>query len=567
MAALLWTVVACALLLVPGASRAGACDPYGGDAALLEQVRQAVAATCDCSGASSPEDYRRCVLDVVGPLRAAGTLSRSCFAHALRFESDSTCGRPGLVVCCRRHGVADSLGAAYIRPAGRCGAGTEQPVAHRAEGCLGFPRERIADPDRCGDGRLDEGEQCDPPDGTTCSAWCASCAPPADSGAARTLACVDGASAVGVAASQGTFLATFSAGSRRGQRAIAQPLDAVGELLGAPLPVASAGAIARPPGLSSASAVTADPDGFYVSWSSSRGFEGSWRGRRVTPSGVAGSDVDELYGFGFGGPGMCGPISYRGPLALATKLDGSGAHGIVRISQRCGSSWLGGVPFQFRQTPEAPGIFKSGGDGRLARSTSDVAALWRVGEVPFPDPYAPPGVRSLLYGGWIEPGPQVAFPLLVGPYSSPDDLSTPVSAVADPRSTGLAAVGDVFLAAYLAPDGMRGIRFSRSSGMIDEAPGLLLVPGTQIEDMAATSDGQRWVLAWREARGGEDAVVRIVRVASDGRVLDATPIDALVARRLVTFEIAADATSIVVVYTETDELRQASAVRTVRLPS
>jgi hypothetical protein len=76
----LWALVASALLLVPGASRAGACDPYGSDAPRLEQARQAVAATCDCSGASSAGDYRRCVLDVLGPLRAAGTLTRSCFA-------------------------------------------------------------------------------------------------------------------------------------------------------------------------------------------------------------------------------------------------------------------------------------------------------------------------------------------------------------------------------------------------------------------------------------------------------------------------------------------------------
>jgi hypothetical protein len=560
------TLLAIALLLVVSGTSASACDPYGSDAAVVEQARQAVSASCGCDAAPSPGAYRDCVVAVLGSLRTAGTLTRSCYAHALRFETNSTCGRPGTVVCCRQGDSIESVGVSVLRPAGRCAPGREQPVAHRAEGCLVGARSRIVDPDRCGDGRLTEGEQCDPPDGTTCSAWCASCAPSADSGAIRTLACLDGGSAVGVAASQGTFLATYSAGFRTGKRAMAQRLGAAGEPLGAPLTVASAGTIARPPGLSSSDSVTSDADGFYVSWLASRGVEGAWRGRRLLPSGAPTNGVEELYAYGFGGPGMCGPINYRGPLVLATTLDESGAHSIIRISQRCGFSWLSGVPFQFQASREAPGIFKAGGGGRLARGTSDVASLWSVTEVPVPNAYAPPGIRSLLFAGWIEPGPQLAFPLLVGPFTSPDDV-TPVPPVEAPRGTGLAAVGDVFLATYLASDGIRGIRFSRSSGIIDEAPGVLLIPGTQIQDLVATSDGARWVVAWREPRDGDRAVVRIVRVASDGSVVDEAPLEALDVQGLGTFGVAADATSIVVVYTERDGLQEATAVRMLRLPS
>jgi hypothetical protein len=74
------------------------------------------------------------------------------------------------------------------------------------------------------------------------------------------------------------------------------------------------------------------------------------------------------------------------------------------------------------------------------------------------------------------------------------------------------------------------------------------------------------VLAWSERPDGGLDVVRVIRVASDGSVLDAAPVDALTARSLGAFAVAADAASIVVVYTERDARAEATAVRVVRLP-
>jgi hypothetical protein len=500
--------------------------------------------------------YRECAVAVLGSLRTAGTLTRSCYAHALRFETDSTCGRPGTVVCCRRPNSPLGLGVSLIRQAGQCGTDGERSVVHRAEGCLVTAPSRLVEPDRCGDGHLDAGEECDPPDDATCSAWCAACAAPADPGNVRTVACLESIAPVGVAASQGVFLATFTSSSRTGVRAMVQRLDAAGEPLGAPLPIASAGTIARPPGLSGADAVTADQDGFYVSWTASDRFSGLWRGRRAFPSGTVGGEIDKLDRFGDEGPFQCGPYYTRGPLALATRLDGNGAHHVATLGQRCGVEWLQGVPFDFEPMPSGPEpqILTYGGTpGRLARTANDVAALWGVTETPYPY-VAGPQLRFILYAGWLEPGEQVAFPLLTDvQYGDVDP------------GIGLAAVGDVFLGVYPAPDGIRGLRFSRADGILDEPPGLLLATASGARALVATSDGQRWVLAWRESRNGNQ-VVRMVRVASDGNVVDSEPIDAVVAQNVLDFGVAADATSIVVIYTERAGT-EATAVRMVRLPS
>jgi hypothetical protein len=158
----------------------------------------------------------------------------------------------------------------FIRRVGQCGPYGERNVVHRAEGGSAYAPLRIVEPDRCGDGHVDPGEQCDPPNGTTCSAWCGSCRSSEGPTKERTLACLDGDSAIGVAAS----------------------------------------------------------------WN--RGFEGAWRGRRLLPSGAPASGVEELYSYGFAGPGMCGPTYSRGPLALATTLDESGVHSILTRGQRCG---------------------------------------------------------------------------------------------------------------------------------------------------------------------------------------------------------------------------------------
>jgi len=70
------------------------------DDAAVDNVRELVAAACDCVGAASPRKYVTCAKAVVkGAVRRA-ELSRSCRGAVVRCEAKSTCGRAKANVCC-----------------------------------------------------------------------------------------------------------------------------------------------------------------------------------------------------------------------------------------------------------------------------------------------------------------------------------------------------------------------------------------------------------------------------------------------------------------------------------
>lgn len=142
-------------LAVPVLSHA-ACDPTGADAGDVAAARAAIDAACDCAAAVNPGTYKRCAKTAA----RAALANQGCLRVVSRCAAKSTCGRPGAVTCCRTKPNGEVQGA-VVRSAELCRAprggsacvGTKASVcdACDASGCTAT----------CGDGRLDEGEQCD----------------------------------------------------------------------------------------------------------------------------------------------------------------------------------------------------------------------------------------------------------------------------------------------------------------------------------------------------------------------------------------------------------------------
>ena len=302
--------------------------------------------------------------------------------HVLRFETNSTCGRPGMVICCRTwDGIYESNTATLVRPAGNCGSDgfsdtCESPLARVAEGCAdgGCPRpaQELVKPERCGNGRRDPGEECDPPDDKTCTTWCRRCP---EMHEAISIGCSDQDTIGATAAVPGEFLVTFSGATRNGSRVLATRLNPSGKVIDEAVPVAADDSARRPTIDTVADSATADDAGFYVAWVDEQGRSGFWRGRRVPVSGAISSGIDQIDGYGSGGLGTCQSFT-RGPLGLALSLDGTRIYHTVEFGDSCfGLDSLGGVPFQFQTSPEERPLVLSTGPGRLARGAHDVAAL------------------------------------------------------------------------------------------------------------------------------------------------------------------------------------------------
>ena len=127
-------------------------------------------------------------------------------------------------------------------------------------------------------------------------------------------------------------------------------------------------------------------------------------------------------------------------------------------------------------------------------------------------------------------------------------------------------MGDTFLVAYATATDVRAVRFSRAAGLLDAPPGVLLAATVaEAGGVIATSDGERSIVAWREGRPAE-AVVRVVRIAADGTVLDPTPLDVATTPRFSSLSVAAESASILVTYAESEE-SGATSVRAVLVPN
>src|SRR5262245_32735603 len=90
-----------ALLLTHGSLAATRCGDGAGDLAAVATARDAIAETCDCSGAASPRDYATCARGVIVQRVADSMLPSVCARGVRSCTRRSTCGRPGTVACCR----------------------------------------------------------------------------------------------------------------------------------------------------------------------------------------------------------------------------------------------------------------------------------------------------------------------------------------------------------------------------------------------------------------------------------------------------------------------------------
>lgn len=532
----LWT----ATLVTPGLA-AGACAVPGADEPAVAAARAAVQQECDCAGSTDARSWRVCVRDSLAGTAGEG-LSTGCARLVRRLEARSTCGRPDHVVCCRTNAGGLTKGA--LRRTGKCspprgGSACESPLPYLADGCTS---DGCVLPPGCGNSVVESGESCDPPDGTTCSSTCSSCAAAAPG--EILLGCVGGSTAVAASAVSSTLLVSYTDQSATSATAHAKRLANDGSVVDA-APLVVSGTI---PGSNATDGflqtATADGTDFYLGWSSYADFQSYFAGRRIPATGPITSPI-ELIASDF--PiGSC-RVSMSGPLKLAPNLAGTGFLPTWRNVYSCGGTilleTLTGVGDFFSVPP--PGN-TSTGPAPIVRGANDVAAVWRN---LFVSSLSPPLVQELLAASWIEPGP----PSLL-------QLSSGLPSV----TPALAAVGDTFVAVWATGNDVRITRFTRAGGVLDPDGGLLVATGGgAIGQVEAASDGTHVVAAWRESAGAGQSTIRALRIAPDGSLPSPLPVDVATSTANAAVSVAANPTATLVAFTRDES--PAVSVRAVLL--
>jgi hypothetical protein len=580
-------LAATAILLLTALGGSALADPTtcavtGGDAAAVADARAVIHAACDCDGASSSSFYRRCVRETLAPLVGNG-LSASCRTEVLRIETRSTCGKPERVVCCQtsRSGITRPKlvrdgrclvprgGSACVSesdffadacttdgcaaPPTSCGDGVvddgEQCDPPNSVSCsatctICLPDGCIA-PSSCGDGTVDAGEGCDPPDGTTCSSGCTSCAPA--SPGEILIGCSSGSTGVDASALASTMLLAYTDTTPGGgNHVVAKRVASDGTVLDA----AALAVSALLPGTDGVGgfthAATSDGQSFYVGWST---FSPSvpmtyFGGRAIPASGPIAAAPDLIAQnllFGF-----C-HVAMAGPLELAPRLAGGGFQPTWRNIYGCGADVyfenLTGVGNFFAVPP--PGNITSG-PAPIVRGASDVAAVWWNG---FVSSVSPPMIEQFLAASFVEPGTPTMILLSHG---------------FSPVSPALAVVGDTFVALWANGDELRAARFTRAAGALDPDGGVLLASGGgTIGSVAAAGDGTTVLAAWTASTGPTETAIRALRIAPDGTVPNPTPIAVATSDASPSVSVAANATAALVAFTRAEAA--GSSVRAVRI--
>lgn len=572
-------VVALALTLaVAGPARASAsCDATGGDAVAVATARQVVAGACTCETAPSPRAWRTCVRGALAP-SVGSTLSKACARHVERVETQSTCGRPGRIACCRTSSGGATRG--FLRREGRCeapsgGSACESVWPLLADACVpggcaaapdcgNFtidPGEDCDPPDglycsttchacttelgcvapsACGNGTLDVGEACDPPNGTTCSSTCSACAPAAPG--EILIGCSAFTSAFASALPNTLLVAYDDWTSGNASHAVARRLandgtfvDASPLLLSGPLP--PSGALGG-----SSEAATASSDEFYVTWGTYRDYVSLWGARRVPPAGPVTDPPEQIqssFGFGSCRSGISGPVH------LAPALDDVAFFSTWRVIYACSGGILAetlvGVGNFFNFPP--PGNTSSG-PAPIVRGASDVAAVWRNLAIPT---LSPPTVIPSLAASFVAPGTPTMITL---------------ASAAPTVAPALAAIGDTFFAFHASGNQLHVIRFSRAGGVLDPSGGIAVTTtANPISQLVAAGDGTSAIVAWLES----DGTVRATRVAADGTLPDATPTTVTASTGNESIDLAANATTALVTFVRPEGASR--SVRGVLLPA
>jgi len=93
-----FAVLGLALLVMLGASQAGAKSGVNQCAAVQCAIHATINSACPCHG-TGHGSYYRCVLQKVKQLTAQGKVPAKCVRDLLRCSSGSTCGKGGFVIC------------------------------------------------------------------------------------------------------------------------------------------------------------------------------------------------------------------------------------------------------------------------------------------------------------------------------------------------------------------------------------------------------------------------------------------------------------------------------------
>jgi len=111
------------LSLAPAATAFAACEssqcPASEFGSAVEAVRAEIAerCTCDPGDRSTRRPYSLCVGETIREAKKRGDLTKACAKTTRRCALESTCGKPGAVVCCQsERGEV----VASVEPENRC---------------------------------------------------------------------------------------------------------------------------------------------------------------------------------------------------------------------------------------------------------------------------------------------------------------------------------------------------------------------------------------------------------------------------------------------------------------
>jgi len=142
-------VVLAALLtvLVSVAPGHASCDPSTNpDKTDIVNARAAVAANCDCTGATSHSAYLTCAVQQAN----AVLVNKSCLHFVRKCASRSPCGRPGFVICYRTT-ASGGKRCSMMRDAGVCMAyGGTVPGPGNSTSCCDDPATCTGPDQPCG---------------------------------------------------------------------------------------------------------------------------------------------------------------------------------------------------------------------------------------------------------------------------------------------------------------------------------------------------------------------------------------------------------------------------------
>jgi hypothetical protein len=388
----------------------------------------------------------------------------------------------------------------------------------------------------CGNGLIENGEGCDPPDGAQCDAQCRlTCA--ADPGSILVACSSSGDGTLAFAGDGDDFLLAWADLAREGDRIRATRIDAGGTIGDVPALELSDGATH-----STTPLAVIDDAGFYVLWTT--GGSAFAAGRRIPLEGIDFGAIETRGANGPPSPGQCG--SFGGPpLGLGANLGGATPFVSAAEHVYCGGplfTYLTGVPGAgFLLEPpysiDAP-------PAAFARSHDETVAVWVRGDV---DPLA-----FTLQANWMD----------VSSFTPAFQLTTLPTATAQPA---VAAVGETFLAVWTTGAAVRGMRFVHPGTALDAAGGFAIANAAGDASLPqVASEAHRFVVAWRDRAAGVDRV-RAVHVEPGGSVVEPAPVEVAQAPMIADLGLAAGTASTWIAFT-TVEPGGAHAVRIAPVP-